>query len=138
MSESYVFQLNVKGDEGYDAPLVNITGASQEEFEANCRFVSEHASDVMATATALQAAYKLLKPSPEPKGSGGRNNSWGNKGSQQSSQQAPPEDVGPAPRCRHGEMKYVPAGFSTRTKKNYGAFWACEGPREEQCDSQSA
>lgn len=138
MSEPYVFQLNVKGDEGYDAPLVNITGATQEEFEANCRFASEHSSDIMATATALQAAYKLLKPKNESKGQG---NTWSNRGSQKSTQPPAeaPQDAGPAPQCRHGQMVYKPAGYSERTKKNYNAFWACPSrDRNDQCQAQNA
>lgn len=140
MSDNYRFQLNVKFDEGYDSPLLNIVGDTQEEFQQNVEFAASSAAEIAKAATMLQAAYKLAKPKDEPQNGGGsRNGSWSNRGSQQASQQQQSQQPdGPAPTCRHGEMKYVAAGFSQRTKKNYNAFWSCTGPRNEQCDTQPA
>jgi hypothetical protein len=45
-------------------------------------------------------------------------------------QQAQPQN---APACAHGALKVVPGGFSQRTNKAYAAFWACQGPRGQQC-----
>lgn len=46
-----------------------------------------------------------------------------------------------APRCAHGEMRYVPAGFSQSTGRSYDAFWGCSGPRnlprDQKCKSVS-
>jgi hypothetical protein len=137
VSDGYKIQVNIKGDEGYDAPLINVCGDTQEEFQSNVGFVLDNADNIMSAVVALQAAYKLKKPKDEPREQKGR--SWSNSGSQQS-QQAPAasEATGPAPECRHGAMKYVPAGVSKRTNKAYSAFWSCTGPRNDQCDTQPA
>lgn len=37
------------------------------------------------------------------------------------------------PACVHGPLKVIPGGFSQRTQKAYPAFWACQGPRGQQC-----
>lgn len=135
MSDGYVFQLNVKFDEDYDSPLLNIVGRTAEEFQANVQFASESAGEIAKAAVMLQSAYKVAKPKDEKDDK--PRSSWSNQGSQRSSQPAP-ANSGPAPECRHGEMKYVPAGYSQRTKKNYNAFWSCTGPRNDQCETQPA
>lgn len=61
----------------------------------------------------------------------------------QGQQQGPPpqqENQAPqAPRCLHGEMRYVPAGFSKSSGKAYQAFYGCPAPRgQEQCKSERA
>jgi hypothetical protein len=141
MSDGYKLQLNIKGDGGYDAPLININGNDPEEFQRNVAFVVDNADDIMGAVTTLQAAYLLKKPSdnPPPQKTGG----WSGNGSQQSQQQTQqvqqaPQNSGPAPTCRHGEMKLVPGGISKRTQKAYKAFWSCQGPRNEQCDTVDA
>lgn len=137
VSDGYKIQVNIKGDEGYDAPLINVCGDTQEEFQSNVAFVMDNADHIMGAVVTLQAAYKLKKPKDEQ---GQQQRSWSNSGSQRSSQ--PPANnnapAGPAPECRHGEMKYVAAGFSKRTNKPYNAFWSCTGPRNDQCDTQPA
>ena len=139
MSDGYKLQLNVKGDSGYDAPLININGDSPEEFQRNVAFVVENADEIMGAVTTLQAAYLLKKPKDDPApAQQQRQQSWSNSGSQQSQQQPASAPGGPAPTCRHGEMKYVPAGFSKRTNKSYNAFWSCTGPRQDQCDTVAA
>lgn len=43
------------------------------------------------------------------------------------------------PTCAHGEMRYVPAGFSRNSGKGYAAFWGCPAPRgTNQCKSVPA
>ena len=37
----------------------------------------------------------------------------------------------PVPRCQHGDMRYVPAGYSQRNQKSYPAFWACPADRND-------
>lgn len=131
----YAFQLNVKGDAGYDAPLLNIVGETQAEFEKNVGFAIDNADHIMDAVVALQVAYQLKKPKDAPPAQQ-QQQSWSGGGSQQS-QQAPQQSApgGPSPECRHGAMKYVAAGVSKRTGKAYNAFWSCQGPRNEQCDT---
>lgn len=63
---------------------------------------------------------------------------------QQGYQQGPPpqrENQAPqAPQCMHGEMRFVPAGFSQSSKKAYNAFYGCPAPRgaPDKCKSVSA
>lgn len=39
--------------------------------------------------------------------------------------------------CKHGQMKFVPAGFSQKSQKNYAAFYVCQGPANDKCKSQN-
>ncbi len=52
---------------------------------------------------------------------------------QRQAPQAPPAGApaGPAPECVHGPKKWL-EGTSKGTGKPY-AFWACQGPRGQQC-----
>lgn len=140
MAEGYKFQLNIKFDEGYDSPLLNITGDTPVEFGENLAAARQNADDIVETAVLLQAGYKLKKPSDGPQKT--QNASWGQQGTQQS-QQAPQQSqsapAGPPPTCRHGEMVYKPGGISKRTGNAYNAFWACGSRnRNDQCPSQNA
>jgi hypothetical protein len=137
MSDGYKYQLNLKFGEQYKETLFNIQGDSQEEFQQNVAWAVDNVDGIVGAAVAYGVAYNIKKPQddPQPQKSGG----WSNNGSQQSQQQpAQVNQSGPAPTCRHGEMKFVPAGYSQRTKKNYDAFWSCQGPRNEQCDTVKA
>lgn len=136
MSEGRKFQLNIKFGGGYEAPLLNVEGDTQQEFQQNVAFVVNNAEEIVNAATVFQAAYNVSKPqdNPPPQKQGG----WSNQGSQQSSQPAATTQQGPAPTCRHGEMKFVPGGTSKRTNRPYDAFWSCNGPRNEQCDTVKA
>jgi hypothetical protein len=43
------------------------------------------------------------------------------------------------PRCQHGEMRFVPAGYSKNGGKPYDAFYGCPAPRgQQQCKSVKA
>lgn len=51
-----------------------------------------------------------------------------------------PADAGPpavrSPRCNHGEMRYVKAGYSKNGNRPYPAFYGCSAPKgEQQCQS---
>jgi hypothetical protein len=128
----YKFQLNIKFDGGYDAPLLNVVGETQDEFRQNVEFAMASADAIIDAALAFQQGYQLKKPKDEPAPPPAQ--SWSSGGSQQQSQPAS-APAGPPPTCRHGEMKYVPAGISKRTQKAYKAFYSCTGPRQEQCDT---
>ena len=53
--------------------------------------------------------------------------------------QVPQAPQGSAPSCTHGQMRYVPAGYSKSTGKAYAAFYGCPAPRgETQCRSVRA
>src|SRR4051794_4734920 len=124
----YKLQLKIKGDGGYDAPLININGNDPEEFQKNVAFVVDNADAIMGAVTTLQAAYLIKKPSDNPPPA--KTGSWSGNGSQQSQQTAQTAHAanvgspsGPAPTCRHGEMKYVAGGISKKTQKPYSAFW---------------
>jgi hypothetical protein len=133
MSDDFAFQLNLKFGEQYKETLFNVRGKTAQEFKANVEFALTSVDAIMDAAVAYAAAYEIKKPtnSPPPE------KSWSDRGSQQSTQPASSAS-GPAPSCRHGEMKYVPGGYSQRTKRNYGAFYSCQGPRNEQCDTVQA
>lgn len=45
--------------------------------------------------------------------------------------QPAPQAQGPA--CQHGPLKVIPGGYSQAKQKAYNAFWACPGPRGQQC-----
>lgn len=132
MSDGYKYQLNLKFGEQYKETLFNIQGDSQEEFAQNVDWAVKSIDEIVGAAVAFGVAYNLKKPqdNPPPQKQG----NWSNQGSQQSQQPAASAaPSGPAPTCRHGEMKYVAAGIS-KNNKAYPAFWACTGPRNEQCD----
>ena len=59
----------------------------------------------------------------------------------QTQQQPAQAQRGPTvPSCIHGEMRYVPGGFSRSNNKPYAAFYGCPTPRgtPNQCKSQPA
>lgn len=139
MSEGRKFQLNLKFGEQYKETLFNIEGDSAEEFRANVEWAVASVDEIVGAAVAYGVAYNLKKPQDAP--AAPKSGGWSNGGSQQSTQQAAPAadgPSGPAPTCRHGEMRYRPGGYSQRTKSNYNAFWSCAGPRNEQCPSVNA
>ena len=136
MSENRKFQLNLKFGAGFEAPLLNIEGDTQEEFQKNVEFVLNSVDPIVEAAIVFQQAYQLKQPKDESQPA--QTNNWSNRGSQNSTQPAASQPSGPAPSCRLGEMKDVRAGFSKRTNKPYNAFWSCTGPRNDQCDTQPA
>lgn len=138
MSDARKFQLNIKFGGGYEAPLLNIEGDDEAEFQKNVAFAVDNVEHIVDAAVLFQASYNVKKPSDNPPPTQSQQKSWSNSGSQQSSQPAATNTGGPAPTCRHGEMKYVAAGVSKRTNKPYDAFWSCTGPRNEQCDTVKA
>jgi hypothetical protein len=145
VSDQRKFQLNIKFGGGYEAPLLNVEGDNEEEFQRNVAFVVDNVVGIVEAATLFQATYNLKKPQdgPPPAApasyaftSGAK--SWSSGGSQQAQPQpaAPAQDTqppGPPPTCRHGAMNWKPPGYSQRTKKNYAGFWTCPGPRQDQC-----
>jgi hypothetical protein len=135
MSDDFKLQANFKFGQEYKETLLNIRADSAQEFQELVEFAVSSADAIVGAAIAFGVAYELKKPKDNPPPQ--RQSSWSNSGSQQSTQPAAAPS-GPAPTCRHGEMKYVPGGYSQRTKKNYGAFWSCQGPRNEQCDTVQA
>lgn len=53
--------------------------------------------------------------------------------------QPDPNQAPAAPRCEHGEMRFVKAGFSKNSGKAYNAFYGCPAPRgAQQCKSVQA
>lgn len=139
MSDKRKFQISIKFSSGYDSPMLNVEGDTAEEFAANVEFAASSVEAIVNAATLFQAAYNVKKPQEAPPAQPAQQqrSTWSNSGSQ-SSQQAPAANTqpdGPPPACRHGEMRWRPPGVSQRTKKPYKGFWACSGPREEQCQS---
>lgn len=138
MSEDFKLQANFKFGDAYKETLLNVRADSPQEFQELVEFVTSSADAIVGAAITFGVAYELKRPKDEPAAT---NKSWSSQGSRQSQQGAPPptsNSGGPAPTCRHGEMKYVPAGTSKRTGKDYDAFWSCTGPRNEQCDTIQA
>lgn len=137
MSENRHFQLNLKFGEQYKETLFNIEGDTQQEFSDNVDWAVKSVDEIVGAAVAFGVAYNLKKPQDNPAPAQG---GWSGNGSQQSQQQTQQvqQNSGPAPTCRHGEMKLVPGGISKRTQKPYKAFWSCQGPRNEQCDTVDA
>ena len=140
MSEKRKFQLNIKFGGGYEAPLLNIEGDNEFEFQTNVAFAVDNVEHIVNAATLFQAAYNVAKPqdNPPPPAPPAQTSSWSGSGSQQQTQAAPAADdtrpAGPPPSCRHGAMNWKPPGYSTRTKKNYSGFWTCPSTnRQDQC-----
>ena len=50
---------------------------------------------------------------------------------QPQNRQGPPQGNPSVPRCQHGDMRYVPAGFSQRNQRSYPAFWACPADKND-------
>jgi len=144
----YAFQLNVKLGVGYDAHLINIVGISQPEFEENLKWATTNAAGIVSTATALEAAYGVKELAPHVASVQVSNEApgqWAERSYSQPAQQqqqyqqpAQQPQQGPAPSCAHGPMTLRPAGVSKNTEKAYNAFWACTGPRENQCKTVNA
>ncbi len=121
-----------------DGTLINLRAETPEELSNMLGWIQEHAQEIVAVPAALHAAANASNagltspsqpvqqaPAPAP-----QHQSWG--------QPAPQQNTGPAPSCAHGPMKFVPGGISKRTQNPYPAFWSCNGPRDQQCDSQNA
>lgn len=118
MSENWKIQVSPKLPDG---TLVNLRAESADEMDRLLRFVEQRAQDITTTAALLTgagvaASAGLTQPSsPVPP-----------------SVPAPPADS--APVCRHGQKTWKPAGVS-RAGRAYNGFWACNGPRDDQCKS---
>lgn len=134
---NWALQANFKFGDAYKETLLNVRADSPQEFQELVEFVTSSADAIVGAAITFGVAYELKKPKDEPAAT---NKSWSSQGSRQSQQAtaSASNNSGPAPTCRHGEMKYVPAGTSKRTGKDYDAFWSCTGPRNEQCDTIQA
>lgn len=135
MSDDFKLQANFKFGQEYKETLLNVRADTPEEFQQLVEFVVSSADAIVGAAVAFGAAYEVLKPTDNPPP---QQKSWSSQGSRQSEQPAAAPSGGPAPTCRHGQMKYVPGGVSKRTQRPYKAFYSCTGPREDQCDSVDA
>jgi hypothetical protein len=113
---------------------------------------AQHAAAVQAVQTAMPGAQVVEDPwagidaSPAPPAqpvayNGPPPQQQGQQWPQQPAQSAPQPTYGTppqaqpqnAPACVHGPLKVIPGGFSQKTQKAYAAFWACQGPRGQQC-----
>jgi hypothetical protein len=138
MSDNRKFQLNIKFGGGYEAPLLNIEGDNEAEFQRNVAFVVDNAEEIVKACTLFQAAYNVAKPSDSPAPApAAASRVWLSSGSQATqapAQAAAGQPDGPPPGCRHGSMVWKPPGVSQRTKRAYDGFWACPSPnRQDQC-----
>lgn len=87
-----------------------------------------------------------LRPEPQEAAPPPQDDPWAGTNAQaapqaQTQQQPAQAQRGPTvPSCIHGEMRYVPGGFSRSNNKPYAAFYGCPTPRgtPNQCKSQPA
>lgn len=106
-------------------------------------------ADAVAQRLGNQATTESNYPSPEPQGapsapvSQGQPDPWSGQQAPPQQQQAPVQQqpaAGGPPTCRHGVMRFVPAGFSQSTGRAYPAFYGCQAARgaPDKCRSVPA
>jgi hypothetical protein len=122
--DSTVIQFNFKTPNG---GLHNIYATTvPEAIELLDAFRDELVGAIFDVEQKINAAYTIAQtpaPSPQP----------------QAAVTTPPvtAPAGDTHLCEHGQpMKYIAAGISKSTGKPYKAFYACNAPRGQQCNSR--
>lgn len=122
--DSTVIQFNFKTPNG---GLHNIYASTvPEAIELLDAFSEELVGAIFNVEQKINAAYAVAHtpaPSPQP----------------QAAVTTPPvtAPAGDAHLCEHGlPMKLIPAGISKATGKPYKAFYACNQPRGQQCNTR--
>lgn len=129
-NDAWLYQISFKTK---GQSLINLRGGSKEDLSAALEMIQELAEDIATTETVVgvlqpvgasraPAAAQPQMPVPPPTGA------------------QPAAPTAPAPVCAHGlPAKFIPGGVSIKTKRPYGAFWACAQEQAFQCDfKQSA
>jgi len=132
VSDDFRLQHSIKTTAG---DMLNVRGATPQEFEAALQYAENNIERIVnlgALARAVGNAGDAGLTSPTPQAAPAQqapqaSNGWG-------AQSAPPAAVnGPAPTCRHGAKKWVPAGSNPAKGTKWDGFWGCNGPRGDQC-----
>lgn len=120
--EGVVFQANFKTHAG---TLLNIYATNGAEFGELLDAYADFIPKIAAVESALGAASQVAQVVPlAPAASQ----------PQQAPQQQSPQPQG-GPTCNCGNpAKLIPAGVSRANGRPYRAFYACAGPRGQQCD----
>jgi hypothetical protein len=134
VSENWKIQVSPK----LGNTLVNIRGESIEEFSANLKFFKENANHLAAAIAEIEAQYNLASggitgtPTQQPPFVP-QQRQYDNSYQQQApaSNGGAPVPPGPPPSCAHGQKKWM--NGVKRDGGTYRPFWACNGPRGEQC-----
>ena len=127
MTTEFAYQASFKTTAG---TLLNLRADNGAEFEEMLDGFDGFVSKIAAIESALSAASTVAQGLPLAPAA------------------SQPAYTGPAPvgggqgqaaspTCAHGAMKYVKAGISKATGRPYNAFYACQGPREQQCKTVS-